>query len=296
MFEFHADALAAVRRAYALQMLAVAGVASDPALERAFATVPREHFLAAPPWRFARAFGYETLPSSDPVVVYQDILLALAPKRGVNNGSPSLHAKWLHAVGAQPGERIVHIGAGAGYYTAIMSELVGASGHVTAVEFDQNLAAMARERLSDRANVTVLTGDGALHPEDDSDIVYVNFAVERPIRRWTDRLKPNGRLIFPLGVARPNRTGGAGRHSPQGGALLASRRGDGLAINWLGPAWFVFAEGQADTTEGEREALKAAFERGGIEFVRSLCWDEAGPPQRNWHTGPGWRLSYDPPG
>jgi protein-L-isoaspartate(D-aspartate) O-methyltransferase len=37
----------------------------------------------------------------------------------------------------------VHIGAGAGYYTAILAELVGAAGRVTAIEFDAELGARA---------------------------------------------------------------------------------------------------------------------------------------------------------
>jgi protein-L-isoaspartate(D-aspartate) O-methyltransferase len=295
MVEFDARAMTIIRHAYARQMLAIAGVESDPALENAFATVLRERFLGDPPWRFSRAFGYEALPSSDPVLVYQDVLLALAPERGVNNGSPSLHAKWLHAVQPEPGERIVHIGAGAGYYSAIMAELVGASGHVTAVEFNPDLAAMAQERLADRANVTVLAGDGAHHPKEEADVVYVNFAVERPIRRWTDQLMPGGRLIFPLGVARPNRDPKTGRHSSHGAALLIKRQQQGLAVTWLGPAWFVCAEGQADATENEREALKAAFERGGVEFVKSLIWGEGNSPEKAWHAGDGWSLCYDPP-
>ncbi len=47
------DELATVRRAYAKQVLAAAGVA-DEALERAFAETEREHFLGAGPWQMLR--------------------------------------------------------------------------------------------------------------------------------------------------------------------------------------------------------------------------------------------------
>jgi protein-L-isoaspartate(D-aspartate) O-methyltransferase len=43
----------------------------------------------------------------------------------------------------QPEEHVVHVGAGVGYYTAILAELVGAAGTVTAIEFDAELAARA---------------------------------------------------------------------------------------------------------------------------------------------------------
>jgi protein-L-isoaspartate(D-aspartate) O-methyltransferase len=77
-------------------------------------------------------------------VVYQDMLFALASQRGVNNGSPSLHARCLHALSLREGERVAHIGAGTGYYTALIAHLVGAEGHVLAVEFDPALADLAR--------------------------------------------------------------------------------------------------------------------------------------------------------
>jgi len=92
MSSFNSEALAIVRRAYAHQILSVAGVADAPGLEDAFASVPRERFLG-PPWRVSRPQGYVTLPSSDTVLAYQDVLFALLPGQGVNNGSPSLHAR-----------------------------------------------------------------------------------------------------------------------------------------------------------------------------------------------------------
>ena len=130
------DELAIVRRAYARQMLAILGV-DNPPIEAAYAAVPREAFLGPAPWTASSPFtGYRPLSGRDPVVLYQDLLIALDPARGVNNGSPSLHAKLLEALGPKPGEHIVHAGAGAGYYSAILAELVGPTDRVTAVEFD----------------------------------------------------------------------------------------------------------------------------------------------------------------
>jgi protein-L-isoaspartate(D-aspartate) O-methyltransferase len=287
------DELALIRRAYARQMLAVSGFPGDARLEDAFAMVRREDFLGPPPWRFSRGFGYEPLGSDDPAVLYQDILVALAPERGVNNGSPSLHASWLGAAGLKPGDRVAHLGAGTGYYTAIIAELVG-GGHVDAVEFHPVLAERTRASLADRPHVAVIHGDAMALSGGSYDCIYVNFAVERPVRRWTDALAMGGRLIFPLGVAQATRGKKGVRHSSHGAAFLVERRPGGLAVRPLGNAFFVCAEGEASATEGERERLRAAFEGGGAEFVRSLHWDNAGPLNRNWHAGEGWRLSYDP--
>lgn len=128
--------------------------------------VPREVFLGPPPWTASSPFGgYRRLAGADPVVLYLDLVIALDPARGVNNGSPSLHAKLLEALDPNPGEHIVHVGAGAGYYSAVLAELVGPASRVTAVEFDAALAERAETVLSGRSNVRVVHGDGARRPE-----------------------------------------------------------------------------------------------------------------------------------
>jgi protein-L-isoaspartate(D-aspartate) O-methyltransferase len=195
------DMLAIVRRAYSKQLLASAGITDDPALERAFAAVPRHLFLGPPPWHIKPLFARNpAFAVADPVVVNQDVLCTLAPERGVNNGQPSLHAAWLHAARLGPGCRVAHIGAGTGYYPAVMAELVGAAGHVTAIEFDAGLAALAADNLAGYPQVEVITGDGFAWPREPVDCVYVGFGAERPAAAWIDQLAPGGRLLFPLGV------------------------------------------------------------------------------------------------
>jgi protein-L-isoaspartate(D-aspartate) O-methyltransferase len=291
---FSAHDMFVIRRAYARQMLAAAGIESSPRLEEALATVPRERFLGPPPWRIIGPVrSHEPLPCNDPAVLYQDVRIALAPGRGVNNGSPSLHARWLHALAPRDGERVAHIGAGTGYYTALLAHLVGDTGHVLAVEFDPALAELARTNLADRPNVTVVSGDGAEWPREAADGIYVNCSVERPAEAWIDGLRPGGRLVFPLGVPRPKPSPGGGSHTLHGAGVCVTREAGGLSARWLGPAFFVCAEGQLSQPGPERDRLKASFEAGGMEFVRSLIWREPVLPQRCWFAGSGWALSYD---
>ena len=107
------------RRAYARQMLAILRL-DNRAIEAAFAAVPREAFLGPPPWTVSSPFaGYRPLAGADPVILYQDLAVALDPARGVNN-QPGLHAQLLKALGPKPCERVVHVGAGAGSYSAIV--------------------------------------------------------------------------------------------------------------------------------------------------------------------------------
>jgi len=293
---FDENALATVRRAYARQMLSLVGAnpAKAARLEEAFATVPREKFLGPSPWRIMRP-SYRDLAISDPALIYQDVLVALAPERGVNNGSPSLHAHWLDAIELKEGERVAHIGAGTGYYTAIIAHIVGESGHVTAVEYDGDLAEAARRNLEGYRNVTLIEDDGAKWPREETDCVYVNFAVARPAAPWLEQLSSSGRLIFPLGVTRSQRARARGRLAAYGAAFLISRAPgkDAFIAKWAGQAFFVYAEGALGESEEEREALIAAFERGGVELVRSLRWKRPPSPAGSWLIRPDWSLSYE---
>ena len=142
--------LQSLRQVYARKIVASANASGDARLEAAFAAVHREDFLGSPPWRpIDTGRGYRSAPVSDPACVYQDVLFPLSLARGVNNGSPSLHARLMHALAPQPGQTIVHLGAGTGYYSAILSELVGPEGQVAAIEIDPLLAEKARTCLAD---------------------------------------------------------------------------------------------------------------------------------------------------
>ncbi|MCF3947123.1 protein-L-isoaspartate O-methyltransferase [Acidiphilium sp. AL] len=273
--------LDAVRRDYAKRMLALAGVAGNSRLEDAFGAVPREDFLGPFPWR--------ALAAGDLTNVYQDVVIPLDPERGVNNGSPVLHALWLDALAPKPGEAVAHLGAGTGYYTAILAKLVGPGGHVQAVEIDRRLAARARDNLAGFGNVTVIDGNAAEFPEAATDCIYVNFGVERPVARWIDRLAAGGRLVFPLGYLRYDPSPGI-----TGGGFRIERRGDAFAASYLGPAYFVGDESAPEEPDAYRKRLRAAFNNGTAERIGSFRWKCAAPPERCWFGDDGWAFGYEP--
>src|SRR3981189_625202 len=128
--------LAIIRRAYAKQILAEAQV-DNSRLEQAFAEVHREDFLGPGPWVIPRWYGeYVPTPSADPVYLYIDSVVQIIAERHLNNGQPSGHAKWIASASIKPGEHVVHVGAGTGYYTAIMAFFVGPPGQGHRVERD----------------------------------------------------------------------------------------------------------------------------------------------------------------
>jgi protein-L-isoaspartate(D-aspartate) O-methyltransferase len=279
-----------IRRAYARQILAKADVA-DIALDNAFAAVRREDFLPPGPWPIFRPSGsYVDTPSADPVYLYTDDLVGILPTRKINNGQPSLHAKLLALAGLRPGEHVVHVGAGAGYYSAIMGELVGSHGRVTAVEFDPDLSAIAARNLANRSNVRVIQGDGSIVAFEPADVIYVNAGATRPSNNWLDRLKVSGRLMLPLTTDKGFVTDFAEirRH---GAIFRIVRAPYGFLAKWVSPVAIYPCEGMRD--EISERALAAAFERGGFERVTRLFRHDDVPDQHCWVRAPGWCLAYE---
>jgi len=121
----------------------------NPAVEQVFASVKREAFAGPGPWSVAMlsATDFVRTPDDDPAHLYQDVLIALDPARNLNIGLPSGHAIWLDAIDVKAGDHVVQVGAGTGYYTAILAHLVGGAGRVDAFEIEPDLAARASDSL-----------------------------------------------------------------------------------------------------------------------------------------------------
>jgi protein-L-isoaspartate(D-aspartate) O-methyltransferase len=272
--------LAIVRRAYAKQVT-IRHNAAHPRVEAAFAAVRREAFLGPGPWPLIlRTHPYVTTPDDDPVYLYQDVFVGLVPERRLNNGQPSGHAMLMAHADPRPGEHAVHIGAGVGYYTAIIAHMVG-SGRVTAIEYDPGLAARLKANFAGQPNMRAVEGDGTRIDFDPADVIYVNAGVTRPADLWLDRLKDGGRMT--LALTRDKDTGGAW--------FRIERRGDGFLAKWISAAGLFPCEGARD---GESEqALVAALEKGGWDRVTRLYRRGDVPEERCWLKGPDWCLAYD---
>jgi protein-L-isoaspartate(D-aspartate) O-methyltransferase len=284
--------LGLVRRSYAREIMATAGI-PDARVETAFAEVQREDFLDPGPWLVIGDRGdYVPTPSADPAFVYLDHVIGILPQRHLNNGQPSLHALLLAYAGAQAGEHVVHIGAGTGYYTAIMAHLVGRSGNVTAIELDPGLAARARGNLSSYPNVRVVCGNGAVVPFDAADVIYVNAGATRPAEAWLDGLAEGGRLILPLTTSK-----GFTHNDPpvpierRGAVFRVERRSSEFLARWVSPIAIFPCEGARDPLS--EAALAAAFAKGGWKEVTRLCRGDDVPTDRCWLRAPGRCLTRD---
>jgi protein-L-isoaspartate(D-aspartate) O-methyltransferase len=276
------DEIAKRRQAYAAEITRLAGV-RDARIAAAFAAVPREEFAGPPPWRVGSGGLYGQASVDDPARLYEDVLVAIDAARGVNNGQPSLHAQSIDALRVKEGETIVQIGAGAGYYTAILTTLVGPDGKVVAYEIEPGIAARAKMNLARLPQVEVRARSGVSDlPK--ADCIYVNAAASHPLRAWLDALKVGGRLLFPLQA----------EHST-GAMLLITRpaKGDVWPARMLSGVVFIACEGAQDKAMGRK--LDEAFRRGGSGQVRSLRFGRE-PDRSDWLRGDGWALSTEAPG
>jgi protein-L-isoaspartate(D-aspartate) O-methyltransferase len=280
--------LAVIRRAYAAHILAEAGVRSAP-LERSFAAVPREAFLGRGPWQILRwGRGYAPMPSADPLHLYANLLVAIRPQDKLNNGEPSFHATLMAALAALPGQHVLHIGAGTGYFTAVLAEQVGRRGRFTAFEVDAELAARARRNLRPWPQVCIIHGDALAVPFDPADGIYVNAGATHPPAAWLDGLKPGGRLILPLTTSEGWRRFDAAKIARRGAVFLIARDRAGYRARWLSPVAIYPCAGARDAAADA--ALRCAFKRGGWERVRRLHRGDEVPKERCWVRGNGWGL------
>lgn len=256
--------------------------ATDDRLIEAFSRVSRENYLGPGPWEVFVGREYMRTIDGDPRHVYQDILIGVKPEAKINNGQPTLHACCMDAAQLESGARVVHVGAGTGYYTAILACLVGPRGKVVAFEIDTELARRATSNLAGFENVEVHSVSAAEVAIPECDLLYVSAGVTDPPAEWLDALGKDGRLIFPL-------TADEGS-----GVMLKVTRTpmDRYAACALIRAGFIPCVGvrSADTAR----ALAAALESESMYNIRSLRRHTA-PDATAWCAGNGWWLSTEAP-
>jgi protein-L-isoaspartate(D-aspartate) O-methyltransferase len=279
--------LATVRRAYAKQVLFAVGL-TDPRLEEALATLPREAFLGPGPWALMCPPDetYHLTPDADPVYLYQDVMVGIDTSKVLNNGRPSFLSFLISLCRLREGQHAVHIGAGLGYYTAVIARLVGESGRVTAIEVEKDLASHAARNLSSFRQVRVLHGDGFTMPLEPADGIFVNAGAVRPANPWLDALRDGGRLLLPLTVSQTD-----GRLLTRGAFFLIERHGGDYLAQWKSETGIYPCMGGGRDAASEA-ALSRAFEKGGWERVTRLYRSGQIEEDRCWVRGLDWSLAF----
>ncbi len=163
------------------RQLARRGVA-DRRVLAAMDAVPREAFV--PPALEACAYADRPLPIGNGQTISQPYIVALMTQ----------------SCGMTRRSRVLEIGTGSGYQTAVLSKIAR---HVWSVERVPELSASATARLERLGidNVSCLEGDGALgHPgAAPFDVILVTAAAPSVPPSLLDQLGPGGRLVIPVG-------------------------------------------------------------------------------------------------
>jgi protein-L-isoaspartate(D-aspartate) O-methyltransferase len=158
-----------------------AGVRDERVLE-ALREVPRANFV--PPDLAGRAFLDLPLPIPHGQVTTQ----------------PSLSAKMIEALGFSGSERVLEVGTGYGFQTALLAHL---SGFVWSIERWPDVAETARENLTRYGvtNVEVVAGDGTegLPEHAPYDAILISAAFPSVPPPLAQQLAPGGRLVQPIG-------------------------------------------------------------------------------------------------
>jgi len=194
------------RRFYAEEIAALAGLRS-PRLVDALAAVPRERFLPPGPWtvRSEADMGAapRQTPNADPAHVYHNYVVAIDASRHLFNGQPSLLALAIDRLNVGQGSRVLHVGTGLGYYTAVLGHAVGTTGRVLGVEVDEALARQARANLASMPWVEVRHGNASGALGEAFDAVLVNAGVTHPLPEWLAALAAGGSMMLPLTAPMP---------------------------------------------------------------------------------------------
>jgi protein-L-isoaspartate(D-aspartate) O-methyltransferase len=205
------DVLAERRRAMVDLQIAARGI-RDPALLAAMREVPRHEFVAAR----LRGDAYEDTP--------------LPIEEGQTISQPYIVALMLEAARIGPRDRVLEVGAGSGYASAVAGRLAA---HVDAIERHPRLVELARERLArlGAVNVDVHGGDGSTGWRAGApyDAIVVAAAGPRVPAALRDQLRAGGRLVMPVG----------GEHGGQRLVRVERRADGGFDEADLGAVMFV---------------------------------------------------------
>jgi protein-L-isoaspartate(D-aspartate) O-methyltransferase len=275
--------LASRRRFFAEEIEAVANLKTASLVE-ALATIPREQFLPRGPWLVQGDIsGPRQTPDADPSRVYHNYSIAIDPARQLFNGAPGLIAGTLDVLRLKPGDRVLHVGAGLGYYSALIGHIVRAAGQVLAIEVDEQLADAAGSNLAAMPWVEVRAGNATAPLERQFDAILVSAGTTHPQDAWLEALAPGGRLILPL-------TAGLAAMGPIGKGVLTqiTNRGDGSAQASLDARVLTFIaiySGIGLRDEHLNEALGKALMRVPFPPLRRLRRDPHEPTDGCWLHG-----------
>lgn len=150
----------------------------------------REAMLALPRHLF--------VPPQLGALAYQDRPLPIGFDKTISQ--PFMSALMIDLLDLRPGDRVLEVGTGLGYQTALLASLAGEIWSVDVVE-EFVVAAAQRLRSLDRTNVTLRVGDGSRGWPDQApfDAILVSAAAKEMPEQLAGQLEVGGRMVLPIG-------------------------------------------------------------------------------------------------
>ena len=149
---------------------------------------------------FQRVRRADFLPQEVKELASLDTTLPIG--QGQTNSQPSVVAFMLEKLGAKEGDKVLDIGAGSGWTTALLSHIVGQKGKVVGIELVPELAQDAKKNLAQIKNVLFLCDDGSKgYPlEAPYDHILVSAALHKKElpKAWKQQLKDKGNIVVPI--------------------------------------------------------------------------------------------------
>ncbi len=208
------------RRRMVEEQLAARGI-RDRRVLSAMLSVPRHIFV----------------PMRERAAAYDDRALALS--HGQTISQPYMVATMTEALAPHPDDRVLEVGTGSGYQTAILAELAR---EVYTIERDPELALDARELLEEMGygNVRYLVGDGTLGWPSQApfDGIVVTAGAPSAPRDLQAQLREGGRLVIPIGTRDEQEL------------YRVTRRGQDFPMQWITSCRFVPLVGEEGWSEG----------------------------------------------
>lgn len=132
---------------------------------------------------------------------------ALSIGYGQTISQPLVVAFMLEQLQVQPGDKILDIGSGSGWTTALLAEIVGKNGKVIAVEIVPELMEFGKKNVAkynfiEKGIVEFICADGSKGylKEAPYDKILVSASVQAEVPQvWKEQLKIGGRIVTPVG-------------------------------------------------------------------------------------------------
>jgi len=152
---------------------------------KAFEKIDRADFVLAE----TRDEAYENFP--------------LAIGHGQTISQPATVAFMLELLKAEKGHKVLDVGSGSGWQTALLAEIVGEQGKVIGLEIKDDLVKLGQDNIKKYhfKNAEILKGNGwdGLPEQASFDRIIVAAAGETIPQKLKEQLKAGGRLVIPVG-------------------------------------------------------------------------------------------------